>query len=200
MPPLMSQPQERKIELQVWARYNDKELMEFIAQGHKLAFTEFVTRHSNKIVNFALLHVNRLADAEDITQETFIRVWQKSAGWKDIQIPPQHWLYRIARNLCIDCIRKRKPQLSLDEKYEPIETDTPENTLQLNGKMNTISIALQSLPERQRTAITLCAYHSLSNRDTANLLQISVEALESLLARGRRNLRKFLIEREEQPR
>ena len=182
------------LKLNPWANADDKQLMETIAQGNQAAFTEFVSRYLDKMIGFALGHMGRKADAEDVAQEAFIRVWQKAASWRDMSIPPHYWLYRITYNLCIDKIRKRKPETSIEEIHHPVGMDNPDDDLMQSEQMQKIQQALQTLPERQRSAIIFCAYHGFSNKDAAKILETSVEALESLLARARRSLKKLLLE------
>lgn len=184
------------LKINPWANADDKQLMEPIAQGNQAAYTEFVKRYLDKIVGFATGHMGRKADAEDVAQEAFIRVWQKAASWRDMSIPPHYWLYRITYNLCIDKLRKRKPDVSIEEFHYQVDTHSPDSELGQSEKMRQVHDALQTLPERQRSAIIFCAYHGFSNRDAAQILETSVEALESLLARARRSLRKMLLELE----
>ena len=175
---------------------NDQQLMAHIAQGDKAAFTEFVSHYLNKMVDFACRYVSRRADAEDIVQEAFERVWRKASSWQDKDVPPRSWLYRIVYNLCMDELRKNRNTASIADDIEPGTTATPEEGLHQEVQQRKLQMALQSLPERQRTALVLCAYHGLSNREAAAILAVSVDALESLLARGRRTLRERLLEAE----
>lgn len=179
---------------------DDARLMVAIARGDKQAFTEFVTRHIDSIIDFAMRYQSQRADAEDIVQQAFTRLWLKAAMWQDQDLPAKNWLYRVTYNLCIDAIRKRRPEVSLDDD-EPLASalvpglvsmDSPETIHYHNQLALQVESALQQLSERQHTAIVLCTYQGLSNTDAAIVMDISVEALESLLARGRRKLRKLL--------
>ncbi|MDH5324145.1 MAG: sigma-70 family RNA polymerase sigma factor [Gammaproteobacteria bacterium] len=184
------------LKINPWANADDKHLMETIAQGNQAAFTEFTRRYLDKIVSFAFGHMGKKADAEDVAQEAFIKVWQKASSWRDMNIPPHYWLYRVTYNLCIDKLRKRKPEISLESDHYQVDNFAPEQELAQSQKMAKIQQALQTLPERQRSAIMFCAYHGFSNREAAKILETSVEALESLLARARRSLRPILLESE----
>jgi RNA polymerase sigma-70 factor (ECF subfamily) len=177
-----------------WTAKDDRHLFAHISQGNKAAMTEFVARYYHRITDFAFRHLNRVADAEDIAQETFIRVWHKASHWQDREVQPHSWLYRITYNLCIDELRKRKPECDVDEQYHLADDDSPEGNLYQQQKDKLLAAAMRSLSENQRTAIVLCNYQGFSNRDAASVMDITVEALESLLARGRSKLRKQLMQ------
>lgn len=172
--------------------HNDQQLLKLIGQGSHAAMTEFITRYYQRIMDFALRHLGRKADAEDIAQEAFIRVWSKARHWQDRQLPPHSWLYRITYNLCIDELRKRKPQTDVDEQFDLSGDDSPESNVYQQQKDRMLAAAFRTLSDAQRTAIVLCNYQAFSNKDAAGVMNISVEALESLLARGRAKLRKQL--------
>ena len=172
---------------------DDAVLMGKIAAGDKSAYTEFLTRHLSAIVDFAWRHVGRRVDAEDVAQEAFIRVWNKAPNWRAQGPSPRSWLYRITYHLCIDELRRRRPEASLQDAGDPTDPGaTPEDSLLGHARIGQVAEAFRALPERQSTAIALCAYHGLSNKEAAATLNITVEALESLLSRGRRRLRQLL--------
>lgn len=173
---------------------DDAVLMARIATGDRAAFTEFLARHLSDVVQFALRYLGQRADAEDVAQEAFSRVWRKAPGWRDRGTAPRAWLYRVTYHLCIDAIRRRRPVDSVEGLEIPAAVHhQPEMTFQRNADDRQLEQALAALPERQRSAIALCAYHGLSNQEAAAALEVSVEALESLLARGRRRLRQLLL-------
>ena len=170
---------------------NDKELMQMIANGDKTAFSMLMNRHIAVVLNFNKQYLSE--EAEDITQEAFIRLWNKAPDWQDKGISPKAWLMRVSYNLCIDELRKRKTVLLEDTYPNLIDTQpTHEQTLVIQSDFQLQLSALNTLPERQRSAITLCAYNGLNNKQAAIVLNISADALESLLARGRRTLKKLL--------
>ena len=177
-----------------WAVQEDSQLMLAIARGDQGAFTEIVSRHLNAVIHFAWRYLGRRAEAEDIAQEAFIRIWKNAANWEPKGFSFRSWLYRITYNLCIDELRKRKPVTDVEAEELPYHGDQPDENLYRNQQQQEVARALEALPERQRTAITLCVYQGLSNRDAAQVLEISVEALESLLSRARRTLRNKMTE------
>lgn len=128
--------------------------------------------------------------AEDATQETFLRLWRNARKWKPRGAKFETWLYRVAMNYCLDQLRKSKreaPEEAVPERAD--QSDRQDQKLFLSERRFAIDEALSKLPDRQRLAITLCHYQELSNIEAAEIMNVSVDALESLLARGRRSLR-----------
>ena len=175
------------------AAQDDQQLMIAIANGSKQAFSQLASRYLSQIVKFAYRYVGNRTDAEDIAQETLIRLWKHAASWEPQGFSLCSWIYRITYNLCIDDIRKRKPVSELKHENQVIANGEPEDELYQSQKNEIVIAALNALPERQRTAINLCVYQALSNQEAADTMGISVEALESLLSRARRNLRKDVM-------
>jgi RNA polymerase sigma-70 factor (ECF subfamily) len=175
---------------------DDDQLMRQIALGDKAAFTEFATRHIKKIVEFAMRYMRNRDDAEDIAQEAFTRLWTKASQWQARGVAPRSWLYRISYNLCIDALRKQKSRMNVVADINQ-SMEIAEETQQQEMQHSAVVQALNALPERQHTAILLCTYQGLSNREAAESMEISVDALESLLSRARRKLREQLIQQNE---
>lgn len=170
----------------------DQQLMLLIANGNKNAFTVLATRYLNQIIQFACRYVGSRTEAEDVAQETLIRLWKHAVSWQPQGYSLRSWLYRITYNLCIDEIRKRKPVSELKYDSQAVAKEQPDSEVYGQQKDVIVKTALNELPERQRTAINLCVYQALSNQEAADTMGVTVEALESLLARGRRKLRKDL--------
>jgi RNA polymerase sigma-70 factor (ECF subfamily) len=103
-------------------------------------------------------------------------------------------MHRITYNLCIDRIRARKPTVPI-ESFDPPSLDKPaDQRIQDQDIARRVDLALATLTDRQRSAIVLVHYQEIPARDAANIMEISVEALESLLLRGRRGFRVALLE------
>ena len=179
---------------------SDKLLLAAIAQGDKRAFSQLMERYLNPVILFAMRYTSQKFDAEDIAQETFIRLWSKAPVWQDKGISVKAWLFKVAYNLSIDLLRKRKLE-SKDSVTENIidEHAFIEKIMGLERDLLVQKMALSHLPERQRTAIMLCAVKGLSNIEAAQVMDTSVDALESLLARGRRKLKKIYQQSAEPP-
>jgi RNA polymerase sigma-70 factor (ECF subfamily) len=180
----------------------DAALMAFIANGDREAFNTLLSRHLFAVVQFSKRYLSNQDDAEDVTQEAFFRVWQKAATWKAQGYSPRSWIYRIAYNLCIDEIRRRTGKAKITDAdvnmNVALQPESLEQTVEKNTELSRLTDSLNLLPERQRTALSLCALQGLSNKEAAAVMEVSVEALESLLSRGRRQLRN-LMQRDGEP-
>ena len=168
------------------------DLMRRTARGDAAAFRTLADAHLKKIMGFAYRLLNDRTEAEDVAQETFLRLW-KQAGRYEPKARVSTWLHCIAHNLCVDRLRARREQSS-DGLDEESASQEPGGLLDRKLAAGAVRNALAALPERQRAAITLVHYQELSNIEAAEVLGIGVEALESLLARGRRTLREKLAE------
>ena len=183
----------RSMAMDMTAGETDEALMARIADGDRAAAGELMNRRLPRIIGLATRMLNDAAAAEDVAQETFIRVWKAAANWQPGRAQVSTWMSRIAINLCHD--RRRKHRESLPETLP----DRPDPGLGQEGQLvraeteNRIAEAMVQLPERQRQAMELVHFQELSNIDAADILSVSVDALESLLARGRRTLRSILI-------
>ncbi len=171
----------------------DTNLVKRTGQGDQRAATELVQRHLPKILALARNMLGDAGEAEDVSQEVFMKVWQNAAKWQPGKARFETWMHRVAINLCYDRLR-RKREIYTDQLPEREDENTPMADqsiidVQLQAQ---VGEAMIQLPPRQRAALSLCHLQEMSNIDAANTMEISVEALESLLARGRRGLRKLL--------
>ena len=167
--------------------------LELVAQGDEQAYRQLMNRHLRGVHAFAYRMLGSRAEAEEVSQECFLRLW-KHAGRYVARAKPSTWLYRIAHNLAIDRLRRRR-EGSLPEGLEEVAASERQSALVHDRQVSRkVERALQDLPERQRAAIGLVHYQGLSNAEAAEVLGIGVRALESLLARARRQLREQLAE------
>lgn len=180
----------------------DLELVRRIGRGDRAACTLFVDRYLDRVHRLAWRLLGDRADAEDATQEVFLKVWEQAARWRPGAAKFSTWLYRVTTNFCYDRLRRRREQVPLEDDLldhsgfdhgGPDAIPTPEQAVAAHERETRLRTALDALPERQRSAIILCHHEGLSQREAAAALEISEEALESLLARGRRTLRATLI-------
>jgi RNA polymerase sigma-70 factor (ECF subfamily) len=167
----------------------DTDLVARVGKGDRAAAQALMTRHLPAMLSLARRMLSGEAEAEDCVQEAFLRVWTHAARWKPGKAKFETWLYRVTVNQCYDRLR-RKPMADLDAAAEVADT-TPgaEETMQSAAVSAEVDAVVRHLPERQRAAILLCHYQERGNIVAAEILGISVEALESLLARGRKTLR-----------
>ena len=169
----------------------DEELIELVKNSDQVAFAELVDRYMKPVFQFSYSFIQNVEKSEDITQETFMLLWDKPQLWKPSgQL--KSWLFRVARNKCIDLTRSQKPQIEI--KMVDIQSDeisAEKNTFE-QQMTQIIDRRMQDLPDRQREAIRLVHFMECTNIEAAEIMEISVDALESLLARGRRKLRTLL--------
>ena len=172
-----------------WAA--DAAIMRRIRKGDQSAYKLVVERHLPQVMGLANRILNDRSLAEDVAQEAFTRLWQQAETWRpDGKIGT--WLHRVVYNLCIDENRRSKPAL-VAELPEVPDFETPESHREKEDISRSVQGAIAALPIRQRVAITLVHHQGFSNGDAATIMDVSTEALESLLARGRRTLKQKLI-------
>lgn len=170
------------------ARAADADLMRRVAARDAAACRFLVDRELPGIVAFAYRMLANHSDAEEVGQECFLRLWKAAPKWRpDARV--RTWLHRVARNLCIDRIRARKPADPIDCMELAADGPGPSGRLQEKQVSRLIDQAVAGLPERQRLAVALVHFQEFSNIEAAKIMDVSVDALESLLARGRRALR-----------
>jgi RNA polymerase sigma-70 factor (ECF subfamily) len=170
----------------------DADLVARAGRGDRAAAEALMTRHIGRMLALARRMLTDAAEAEDAVQDAFIQLWTHAARWEPGRAKIGTWLYRVTLNKCYDRLRRR-PTARLEEAAEvPDAAPGPDAHLQDAAIGAAIEAALAGLPERQRAAIQLCHFQDCGNIEAAEILGVSVEALESLLARGRRTLRSKL--------
>lgn len=175
----------------VSAPHDDAELLERVANGDPGAYRELVERHVRGVHAFVYRMLGSRAEAEEVSQESFLRLW-KHADTFVARAKPSTWLYRVAHNLAVDRLRRRREISNTSSVEEVPASDRPSLHLYDKQVAEAVEGALAELPERQRAAISLVHYQGMSNAEAAEVLGVKVRALESLLARGRQQLRERL--------
>lgn len=172
----------------------DEDLLGRIAAGDVPAMRMMITRQLPRIVAVATRMLGDSTEAEDVAQETFLRVWRNAGGWRQGNARFSTWVHRVATNLCYDRLRRRKEVLAEhppDIEYEGPAPDA--GLMSEDDPSKRVERAMQMIAPRQREAIILVYYQALSNAEAAEVMDVSVDALESLLARGRRALQVLLL-------
>ncbi len=182
----------------------EDDIIQGLIRRDETAFREFVEKHHQLVVNtcFGLLH--SVEDAEDVAQEVFIEVFRsvhKFRGKSKIST----WLYRIAVNRSLNFIRDNKKHTrlqSFDDKIKDTvlktnqiasgNTENPEQDFENRQRSVLLHEALDSLPKNQQVAITLSKYEDLGNKEIAEIMNLSVSSVESLIHRAKKNLQKKL--------
>jgi RNA polymerase sigma-70 factor, ECF subfamily len=170
----------------------DADLLQRLQAGDRVAFATLVDRHLPALQRFALRLLGNLAEAEDVSQETFLRAWERAGQWREGGARYATWLHQIALNLCRDRLRARRPEAAVDSEALPDPAPRPEQNLAEDQRGQALREAIAALPERQREALLLFHYQELNQQQAAAALEVSEDALESLLARARRSLRRRL--------
>ena len=163
------------------------------ANGDREATRELLAALAPRVLAQATRMLADRAEAEDVTQEVFLRLWRIAPEWRQGQAQVSTWTYRVTANLCTDRLRRRRRSVALDEAVEA-QDPSPSVSDRIQGKarLQALSDALASLPERQARAVSLRHLEGLSNPEIASVMDIGVEAVESLTARGRRALAALL--------
>jgi RNA polymerase sigma-70 factor (ECF subfamily) len=180
----------------------DDALLVLYANGDPLAARELAARHLPRIVGFAarMLGGDR-AEAEDVAQEAMLRLWRIAPEWRQGEAKVSTWLYRVVTNLCTDRLRSRKRGRAVGLDDAPDVADgarSVEATMVENDRIAALHAALDTLPDRQRQAVVLRHIEGLSNPEIAEVMDIGVEAVESLTARGKRALATAMAGRREE--
>lgn len=173
----------------------DEALLVAYGNGDAAAARALTLRLTPRIFGYAARILGDRAEAEDVAQEAMLRLWRIAPDWRQGEAKVTTWLYRVVTNLCTDRLRKRRG-VDIDSIPEP-EDDRPgvEAGLQENARAQALDAALAALPERQRQAVVLRHIEGLSNPEIAESMDMSVEAVESLTARGKRALTRILADR-----
>ena len=171
---------------------DDNALLLAYANGTPQAAQILTERLMPRIFIQAFHRIRNKADAEDIAQEALLRLWRIAPDWQQDNAKVSTWLYQVVTNLCIDRLRHKNHE-HLGSIPEP--TDTRPNAtdvIQDQSRANALYHALAKLPDHQREAVAMRHLEGLSNPEIADNLQLSTEAVESLIARGKQKLSKIL--------
>jgi RNA polymerase sigma factor (sigma-70 family) len=173
------------------AEVSDEALVVLYAHGDPDAARLLVQRLLPRVLSYAARMVSDRADAEDVAQEALLRLWKVAPEWRQGEAKVSTWLYRVATNLCIDRLRSRQRRraVALDEAPDmPDGAASAVSGLIARQRLDALQAALDSLPDRQRQAVVLRHIEGLGNAEIAQVMEIGVEAVESLTARGKRAL------------
>ena len=170
----------------------DEDLVRRVGQGDPAAVQALVARKLPRMMALAQRMLSDPVEAEDVAQEAMLRAWKQAPRWTPGKAKFDTWLHRVGLNLCYDRLRRRREIPTEIPPERPDEGPAPDRGLLAADVGVQVNAALARLPERQREAIVLCHYQELTNIEAAALMNVSVEALESLLSRGRRALRQAL--------
>lgn len=170
----------------------DAALLSRYAEGDPAAARLLAASLTPRVYAHAMRVLGDASEAEDVVQDAMMRLWRIAPDWREGEAKVSTWLYRVVANLCTDRMRKRKA-IGLDDIAEPADpAQTAEQGLQQAARQDALQQALDSLPDRQRQAVVLRHIDGLANPEIAAILDVGIEAVESLTARGKRGLAKAL--------
>lgn len=177
----------------------DADLLARFAAGEPKAARDLIDSLGPRSFAVAFRMLGERSEAEDVAQEAMMRLWRIAPDWRTGEAKVSTWLYRVTMNLCIDRQRRRRGSMTaLDEVAEPPDPGrSVAETMQERQRNDALQAALQQLPDRQRQAVVLRHLEELSNPEIAGIMEISTEAVESLIARGKRALAAALAGRRE---
>ncbi|MFO1462637.1 MAG: sigma-70 family RNA polymerase sigma factor [bacterium] len=176
------------------ASSSDEDLAQQARRGDHAAFAALVKKHADRFYRVAYRLLRNAGEAEDVVQQAYLKFWQdpgkfdpgKNTRWST-------WFYRVIVNACLDRLKRggrESAPAELDLSADPAPGADTE--LAARQQSQALSKALAALPERQRTALTLCFWEGLSNQEAADLMGLRLKALQSLLVRAKENLRAAL--------
>jgi len=170
---------------------SDEALMGRVARGDERAYRNLVQRHLPAMLGLARRILGNAAEAEDVAQEAMLRVWTHAPRWQPLAAF-RTWLTRVTVNLCLDR-KRRAPWVELEAAGEIVDpAPGAGEQAESDERERAVTTAIQQLPDRQRAAIVLTYSEGMSNAQAAEILGTSVSALETLLVRGKQNLRRAL--------
>ena len=171
---------------------SDEALLVLYANGDPGAARALTLRLTPRVLGFAARMLSDRTEAEDVAQEAMLRLWRMAPDWQQGEARVATWLYRVASNLCLDRLRRSRPR-GLGDVAEPEDT-TPGVVARMIKADRVLALdgALAALPDRQRQAVVLRHIEGLTNPEIAAVMDIGVEAVESLVARGKKGLAALL--------
>jgi RNA polymerase sigma-70 factor (ECF subfamily) len=173
----------------------DAGLLARIKMGDKEAFATLVRRHSMRFYRIAYRFSGGRTEAEDIVQEAFLKLWERPNLWQeDRNTAFTTWFYRVLVNMCLDYRKKKRPVSLQDDSWVMDERHSYEETMLLDERERLLEEHIHTLPQRQRTALNLCFYEGLSNQEAADVMDINIKALQSLLMRAKATLKERIGE------
>ena len=169
----------------------DAGLLEAAAGGSHAAFAEIVSRYFQPVYRLVWRMTGGGAEAEDVAQDAFVKLWKNPAQLRE-GAALKGWLMRVASNAVIDRSRRPRAAAIEDVPEVPDPQARPDAPLDRAEAARLVDGSIAALPERQRLALSLVYFEGLSNIEAAAVMEVSVDALESLLSRARRSLKESL--------
>ena len=180
------------------ADLSDDAVLVLYVNGDAQAAGVLTFRLAPRLLSYTTRILRDLAEAEDVVQDAMMRLWQMAPDWQQGEAKLSSWLFKVVSNLCTDRLRKRRG-VGLDEIAEPIDEAPGAAARMMQAeRLSALDTALGTLPDRQRQAVVLRHIEGLTNPEIADILDVTVEAVESLTARGKRALAASLAPKREE--
>jgi len=173
-----------------WADKQDDQLLALIQDGDGQAFAVLVERHTERFYRLAFRYLQNKEAAEDVVQDAFVKLWESPSLWQ----PERNskfttWFYRIVVNLCLDALKKKKPEPLDDDSLVADDSRPVDEMMMREQQQKMIEKEIAALPMRQRTALNLCFDQGLTNQEAAEVMGINLKALQSLIMRAKTTLK-----------
>lgn len=184
----------RPIQKSVGVTDPDADLIFGLKAGDERALAGLMDRHMSTIHKQAFYMLGDQMAAEDVTQSVFLKTWEHMESWQAGRAKLLTWMRRVTRNACLDILKKKKPIYTDTVPDMEDDSHSPFESLSQLEQSQRVGAALNTLPENQRTALTLSYYQGVSQREGASVMEISESAYESLLVRARKALKVILAD------
>ncbi|MBY8967068.1 sigma-70 family RNA polymerase sigma factor [Algiphilus sp. NNCM1] len=172
---------------------SDDVLLAATARGDSRAFAVLVERHAARVHGFAQSVLADRAEAEDVTQEVFVKLWQHADAWQAERAKLSTWLFRVTRNAALNYRQRVRPREQAWTEHTPDPaTEALETGIERDEDAQRLQAAIATLPEQQRSAMHLVYGQGLRQKEAAQAMSLSLKAFEAVLFRARRRLREDL--------
>ncbi len=186
---------------------HDQELIKKIKEDNQEAFKTLIDKYKQQVFNIAIGFLHDKTSADDVVQDVFIKFWDTRKNF-ELTAKFSTWLFRVTSNTCINIVRRNKFSTSfssLKKKDDENKSLNFEDTIEDENNTNfdekyrqkhiksALKIAINKLPKKQRIAFILSKYQDFSYKEIADIMELSVSSIESLLHRAKKNLQKHLL-------
>lgn len=169
---------------------SDAALLAATADGDARAFALLVTRHSPRVLAFAQAVLRNHAEAEDVAQEVFVKLWQNAPAWQAERAQLSTWLFRVTRNAALNHMQRvRSREQAWNESVPDPAGEALETEIERTEQAQQLQAAMAALPEKQRSAMALVYGQGMRQKEAAAVMSLSLKAFEAVLVRARRQLR-----------
>ncbi|MCD6034281.1 MAG: polymerase sigma-70 factor family protein [Rickettsiales bacterium] len=174
----------------------DDQLLSSIQDGSHSAFATLVNRHTGKFYSLAYRYTSHREEAEDIVQTAFLKLWERPDMWdRERKILFTTWFYKVVVNICLDRKKRATPLPIPDDMPLADSRRNQEEESLVREEQRLLEEAMTSLPKRQKTALNLCFYEGLSQKDVAQIMGTSVKAVQSLVTHAKSALKQHITAR-----